>query len=295
MNVKGPGQAQETKETEGGNGGSKTDKVSMDRTVERVFMRKLTNELIDVNEGEKEVLNAWNDVVMGFKSVGLKDIPRIVEKFISEKSELLGRLPGNCIIHLCALEQAGLITPQQVLKSVTAVQRAAAARVSAGAEEVAGPEAELSEAGKVLDIIERPESSEEDMETEAAQVAEVPERVSSMLAAGAVEVVAPKVEPGEGWKVPDIIELPDSSDEDVETEFAQVVEVPKRIPSTMAMILSDLGLQSHHPVLARHNVSLEILAIMEDHELRDIGITAFGDRIRMRTAARCSLLMRVNN
>jgi len=142
MNVKGPGQAQETKETEGGNGGSKTDKVSMDRTVERVFMRKLTNELIDVNEGEKEVLNAWNDVVMGFKSVGLSDIPRIVEKFMSEKSELLGRLPRNCTIHLCALEQAGLITPQQVLKSVTAVRRAAAARVSAGAEEVAGPESD---------------------------------------------------------------------------------------------------------------------------------------------------------
>ena len=219
------------------------DKFVKDRTVEQVYMRKLMFDLIDVNDGEKEIMKAWNDVIMGHRSVGLKDIPRIVDQFVSEKSELLGRLPRNFAVHLCALEQAGLITPHQVLKSVTAVQRAAAARISAGAEEVAGPEVEFSEGGA---------------------------------------------------KVLDIIELTESSDEDMETESAKVAEVPKLVPSTLAMILSELGLQSHQLVLARQNISLEILAMMEDHELRDIGITAFGDRIRMRTAARYRMLMSVN-
>ena len=87
-------------------------------------MRKLMNELIDVNEGEMEVLNAWNDVVMGYRSVGLKDIPRIVDHYVSEKSELLRRLPRNNALHLCSLQQAGLITPHQVIKSVTVIATA---------------------------------------------------------------------------------------------------------------------------------------------------------------------------
>ena len=102
------------------------DKFVKDRTVEQVYMRKLMFDLIDVNDGEKEIMKAWNDVIMGHRSVGLKDIPRIVDQFVSEKSELLRRHPRNYALHLCGLEQAGLITPHQVLKSVTATAPAPA-------------------------------------------------------------------------------------------------------------------------------------------------------------------------
>jgi len=94
----------------------------------------------------------------------------------------------------------------------------------------------------------------------------------------------------------DILDMcSDSSDLEDETiktinkrtvTIAKVVSHSKLCSSTMESLLESLGLTSLQHVFSRHKISVHILAQMSDEELRDVGVFPFGDRFKLRTAAK---------
>ena len=67
---------------------------------------------------------------------------------------------------------------------------------------------------------------------------------------------------------------------------ANVVSRSKFCSPTMESLLESLGLTSLQHVFSRHKISVTILAQMSDEELRDVGVIPFGDRFKLRTAAK---------
>jgi len=307
MNGKGLDQ-----DSEGGDGGREPDKFVMDRTVERVYMRKLMNDLIDVNEGEMEVMNAWNDVFMGYRSVGLKDIPRIVDQFVSEKSELLRRHPRNYALHLCGLEQAGLITPHQVLKSVTATAPAPAH------EDGVTMETEPSREPLELGSDARPETlinSEVRRSVRVSLMYEAaPEDRTAISDSGATEAGPGSIEvqqEGGGRDDPipvrvdnernreesgttkvtlDVmyIETTDEESDHEEEESDHEEKSRKKTKSNIAMkrLTKSLHLEEYDELMEREKIDLKILSEMDHADLRSIGVMPFGDRHRLLRKAR---------
>ena len=101
----------------------------------------------------------------------------------------------------------------------------------------------------------------------------------------------------------DILDMcSDSSDLEDETiktinkrtvTIAKVVSHSKLCSSTMESLLESLGLTSLQHVFSRHKISVHILAQMSDEELRDVGVFPFGDRFKLRTAAKYFVAMSI--
>jgi len=72
---------------------------------------------------------------------------------------------------------------------------------------------------------------------------------------------------------------------------ANVVSRSKFCSPTMESLLESLGLTSLQHVFSRHKISVAILAQMSDEELRDVGVIPFGDRFKLRTAAKYFVTM----
>ena len=82
------------------------------------------NEYVDVNRGEKRILELWNDFMFKRSSVGFVHLPDICSQFIKANGSLIVKenLYRNCVLHFTNMEQSGMIDCITHLRLVGQIQ-----------------------------------------------------------------------------------------------------------------------------------------------------------------------------
>lgn len=96
----------------------------MDPEWMKTKMTRLIDEFIDVNDGEKEIMKLWNLHIMKYQYISNGQIFAAVLDFIEKSGELILRknLYRNLLLHICNLNDFGLLTTIQVSKCIQSMQ-----------------------------------------------------------------------------------------------------------------------------------------------------------------------------
>lgn len=87
-----------------------TDEMDYVRVYQKVHVSEI-NDFVDLNEGEKEMINLWNSFLYGYKSFGDKHVMFICRTFIDKHVDdiLQKKLYRNFLLHLCTLHDYNTI------------------------------------------------------------------------------------------------------------------------------------------------------------------------------------------
>lgn len=107
---------------------SELDENSEDETAPRWLqdtMRRLMDDFIDVNSGEKEVMKLWNLHIMKHHYICNKQMFSAVQHFIDDCGEQILRenLYRNFMLHVCNLCGFGLLSAREAANCVRSLQR----------------------------------------------------------------------------------------------------------------------------------------------------------------------------
>lgn len=83
------------------------------------------NDIVDLNEGEKEMMNLWNTFLDGYKSFGIKHLTLICREFIDVHVAVIlqSKLYRNFVLHLCTMYDNDIIGASDFLVLVQHLQR----------------------------------------------------------------------------------------------------------------------------------------------------------------------------
>lgn len=92
--------------------------------LDQLLQERKIDEFMDLNEGEKQMMNMWNQFVRNRNSFGMDDMRAVCDLFIdSHAREIIQKhLYRNFLLHLCSLHDFGLLKQRDVLHLVENLQ-----------------------------------------------------------------------------------------------------------------------------------------------------------------------------
>lgn len=107
-----------------------SDEMEIAKVFQRVRQTEL-NDFIDVNDGEKQMMNLWNMFLNNQKCLGCKQMPVICRLFIDAhfRDVIEKKLYRNFLLHLCTLCDVDIITQRHFVDIVKHFKRSVSSTV----------------------------------------------------------------------------------------------------------------------------------------------------------------------